>query len=55
MISLCAGDLELRFANKRVTSLPGEGETEYNCKRLQTALDKVVRTTEYVKNLYNQI
>ena len=30
MISLGAGDLELRFANIRATSLPGDDETEYN-------------------------
>ena len=28
-ISLGTGDLELHFANKRATSLPGDGETEY--------------------------
>ena len=29
-ISLGARNLELRLANKRATSLPGDGETEYN-------------------------
>ena len=31
-ISLGAGDLEQRFANKRAISLPGDGETEYTSK-----------------------
>ena len=31
VISLGAHDLELRLANKGAKSLPGDGETEYNC------------------------
>ena len=30
-IPLAAHDLELRLANKRATSQPGDGETEYSC------------------------
>ena len=30
MISLGTGDLELYFANKHATSLPGDGEMEYS-------------------------
>ena len=35
-ISLDARDLELRFANKRATSLPGDGETKYTFFWLRT-------------------
>ena len=33
-ISLAAHYLELRFANKRATSLPGDDEMEYNINKL---------------------
>ena len=29
-VSLGARNLDLRFGNKRATSLPGDGETEYS-------------------------
>ena len=44
--SLDAHDLELRFANKHATSLPGDDETEYSSQQRLALIRKSRRTVD---------
>ena len=52
-ISLDVRDLALRWANKRITSLPEDSDTKYSSYCLQILADKVYR--EYISSMSTKI